>query len=182
MGGTVLFIIPGIIVALYVRMAIYTFILENKRGFEAVQTSYVLVKGRLWQYFVRLFAVGLIMAIVSIVIGMVIGSIISGKSASQNIVNLIAMSTFVPFFFVYEYNLFVAMKNTQSATEVSAPGKFKKWLIAFMTVGVVGMVATAIIVPIVIFTLAKTGLQNAQDMSKIQDAIRAQIEQAQKAQ
>lgn len=55
-GGTVLFIVPGIIFAIWYSFTYYTVLFEEKRGVAALVASKTLVTGRWWHVLWRLFA------------------------------------------------------------------------------------------------------------------------------
>lgn len=59
-AGLILFIIPGLILAIYLAFATYIFVLENKRGIEALKSSYDLVNGRWWATLWRVVAPNII--------------------------------------------------------------------------------------------------------------------------
>jgi len=58
-GGALLFIIPGIIFSIWFSFALYSVILDEQKGIEALKHSKSLVKGRWWQVFWRLLVPGI---------------------------------------------------------------------------------------------------------------------------
>jgi hypothetical protein len=65
--GLVLFIVPGILMAIWFSFASYIFILEGTRGMAAIRQSKALVKGKfwavVWRFFVPNFIFGLFMVV-----------------------------------------------------------------------------------------------------------------------
>jgi hypothetical protein len=71
LGGFILFIVPGLIFAVLLSVAVPALVVENRRGTEAMSRSWNLVKGHFWH------AVGVILVagIITTVIGGIIGAI-----------------------------------------------------------------------------------------------------------
>ncbi|MCX6781878.1 MAG: hypothetical protein NTW66_02065 [Candidatus Magasanikbacteria bacterium] len=67
-GGTILFIIPGIIFSIWFSFTFYTILFEEKRGANALKASKELVVGRWWAIFWRLFAPGFFYALIFIIL------------------------------------------------------------------------------------------------------------------
>lgn len=59
-----LFIIPGIIFAVYYSLAVYVLIIENQRGKAALNRSKELIKGYWWAVFGRYVVIGIVMFLV----------------------------------------------------------------------------------------------------------------------
>ena len=68
-GGVILFIIPGIIFAVWYAFAYYEVVFENKTGMEALRASKLLIAGRwggiLWRLFVPGLAFGILIGLIS---------------------------------------------------------------------------------------------------------------------
>ncbi|MBI5071575.1 glycerophosphoryl diester phosphodiesterase membrane domain-containing protein [Candidatus Falkowbacteria bacterium] len=69
--GTLLLIIPGIIFSVWFSFSLYVFVLENKKGTDALARSHQLVKGRfwpvLWRWIAPNFVYGIILLIVILI-------------------------------------------------------------------------------------------------------------------
>lgn len=67
MAGTFLFVVPGLIFAVWYSFALLIFVLEGAKGYEALKKSKILVSGRfwpvVWRWFVPHFIYGLILII-----------------------------------------------------------------------------------------------------------------------
>ncbi|MEK7644139.1 MAG: hypothetical protein AAB390_02445 [Patescibacteria group bacterium] len=71
-GGTILFVIPGIIFGLWFAFASLAVILDDKRGMPALKYSKSLVAGRWWGVFWRLLAPTLLIGFVTYILEMII--------------------------------------------------------------------------------------------------------------
>lgn len=58
MLGFIFFIIPGIIIAIYLQFVIFAIVFENKKGMDAIRRSWEMVKGNWWMVFLVLLVVG----------------------------------------------------------------------------------------------------------------------------
>lgn len=67
-GGTILFVIPGIIFSIWYSFTYYSVLFEEKRGVAALSASKSLVSGRWWQIFWRLMAPGVFYAVIFVVL------------------------------------------------------------------------------------------------------------------
>jgi hypothetical protein len=161
-GASVLFVIPAIVVGIYLAMSLYVFVLEGKRGYEALTESYSLVYGRWFDVLVRLLFIALvyigfaiIFALVSFIITTIFG--IDPDSVSEKvlslILNLVLSSGMGTLIAVYLYNIYLTLKATrrQNVDVIS----FKKWLVAFTVLGIVGLIS--LIVLLVFIFLAMGG-------------------------
>lgn len=77
LGGTILFIIPGIIFSIWFSFTFYTVILEEKRGANALKASKEMVVGRWWGIFWRLLAPGFFYAFIFMVLSYSLSYILS---------------------------------------------------------------------------------------------------------
>jgi hypothetical protein len=58
-GGTILFVIPGIALSIYLYFSVYAVATGTKYGPSALKKSYQLVKGRWWAVTIKLFTMSL---------------------------------------------------------------------------------------------------------------------------
>jgi hypothetical protein len=72
-GGFMLFIIPGIIVAVYMSLSQMVLVNEGVTGFSSLMRSHDLIKGNWWSVFVRLFGVQLLFFVSLVIAGIVVG-------------------------------------------------------------------------------------------------------------
>jgi hypothetical protein len=164
-GAAVLFVIPAVIVGIYLSMYLYTLVLDGKRGYGALTESYGLVYGRWFDVlgrilFVALVYVGFAIAftIVSFVIVTIFG--ITSDSISEAvlsvIINLILSSVMGTLMAVYLYNMYLSLKATRTPN-VDVTG-FKKWLSAFTILGAVCLILLIVFLAIVSFAFMGGGL------------------------
>lgn len=155
MGSVILFIIPGIIVGVYVAFNTLTLVIDGKKGYAALFESYTIVYGRLEKVFTRFLLLGIVFVVLYIVIG-IIESIVGlpgvfidglkqagagaptlslGTQTILVIINLAVSSIVTPITLIFTYRLYTSLKETR-AVNVSTK-KFKNWLVVFTCIGVV---------------------------------------------
>lgn len=129
-GGLVLFIIPGIIFALWFVFSGQTVVFENQRGVNALKASKQLVKDRLGAVFGRLILAALLLGIISSIVGGITGALGLALALSNSLLGVIltasvaqAFSSFVvtPLGIVFTYLLYkdLRSKQTTEATPVT---------------------------------------------------------------
>lgn len=151
LGSGVFFVIPAIIISVFVSLCMFVLVVENKRGFEAMTESYSLVKGRWFDVLGRILFMALISIVGSIILSglsYIIQSIlgIPLESLSNDVLavvsGLILNSFFGSLYVIYLYKLYVSLR---SSVQVKAPTiNFRKILIGFMIVGIIVSVAIAL--------------------------------------
>lgn len=87
LGGTVLFIIPGIIFSIWFSFVVYAIVLEEHTSTNAIKDSKAIVQGRWWAVFWRLVAPGFFFTIIVFIaqgiISFPINRALSGMSAES---------------------------------------------------------------------------------------------------
>jgi hypothetical protein len=73
LGGFILLIIPGIIFLVFLAVTIPALVVENKRGTDALGRSWNLVKGAFWHVLGTIVVAGIIVSVVSAIIGAIGG-------------------------------------------------------------------------------------------------------------
>ena len=68
-GATLLLIIPGIILSVYLTLTNFVFVNENKTGASALSRSLGLIKGHWWSVLGRFFVVGFLLSLVFLLVG-----------------------------------------------------------------------------------------------------------------
>ncbi len=131
MGGLVLFVFPGIWIAVLLQFSELYLMGEGYRGTKALAASYALVKGRWWDVFWRLVVPGTLFVILSVVtvgiimnvIGLIAGAakinlIISVDQstplidAARQLIEGLTQMIFLPLFVVWQIKLFRSLKET----------------------------------------------------------------------
>jgi len=174
-GSFFFLVIPAIIVGVYCCFYAFALVIDGKRGFSALTESYSLVKGRWWPVLGRLLFfivayifVWLILAGLAFVLGKAFGvhapvagtAISTGSFVIGMVVNLIGTSILIPLGLVYMYGLYMSLKATREASVET--GFFKKWLIAFICVGVAGVVMSFVAAPLILLSLARSRASSAE--------------------
>lgn len=118
LGGFVLLVIPGIIFSVWFSLSYFTFLIEGKRGWQALKASKEYVKGKWWPVFGRLVVVTIAMVAASVAIDMVLGLILPGMQIRQAIGTLVTSVVITPILLTYMYLMY---KDLSTATPASAP-------------------------------------------------------------
>jgi hypothetical protein len=189
MGSVCLFIIPGIIVAIFVAFASYALIIDGKKGFSAVTESYSLVRGQGGQVFQNLFVLGLIMAgIQLLVLGLTLlvawicGVNLSTLSETHQqipvyvsligiIIGLVVQAVLTPMAIIYNYRMYISLKEVRKP-EVSVVA-FKRWVIAFMIIAPIAFILL-FMVPIVLISLNTARQMSEARQSSVVDNVQLQ--------
>lgn len=134
-GGMVLLFIPGIIVGVWIGLAIYVFILEDVRGMNALIKSKEYVKGRWWPVFGRFVSVGFLFFVAQNIIDVIAkkgGFLVGGTFFVMSIV-LSLLTT--PFITIYAYLIYRNLKRLRGPFEF-VPNKNDRtmfWILAILT-------------------------------------------------
>lgn len=72
LGGSLLFVIPGIIFSIWYSFASFPVIFDGVKGMEALRTSKSLVVGRWWKIALRIIAIGFIFALISMALNLLV--------------------------------------------------------------------------------------------------------------
>lgn len=98
--GFLLFIVPGVIFAVWFGFSIYTVICEDKRGLKALSRSKQLVKGRWWSAAKRVFAIIIIIFFLSMCAQFI-----------PYLGQLAYMIFFTPFYVIYNYLIYQNLRE-----------------------------------------------------------------------
>ncbi len=159
LGSGVLFVIPAIVVSIYISMYLYCRIIDGKKGFSAFTESYSLVKGRWVATLGRLLFFGLAYFVMSLAVtgvlylaSKVFGFGVNSETATMvtGFLNIILNSVMLPVAILYNYSLYASLKATRIPQPSPSEAGFRKWLIAFMVLGL----AAIIIIPIIAIGIA----------------------------
>lgn len=165
-GASMLFVIPGIVVSLYIGFYIFALVLDDKRGFATLTESYALVKGRWWPVLGRmcvLILISLASSLVTAGLGFIFRKVFGlGLESTaylgfSSIVNIVFYVFLTPLLMIYTYKVYNWLKTTRSA-EVPTAG-MKKWLVTFLVIGVVAIFTIPIL-----FIGAMSSLDTAREM------------------
>jgi hypothetical protein len=98
LGGLILFIIPGIIFAVWFIFSIYVYIEEGIKGTEAMKRSKQLVAGYFWPIFGRILVI------------CIVAMLLSSIKVFGNIINIFFVA---PYTVVFVYNLYQDLKRVK---------------------------------------------------------------------
>jgi len=138
LGSMILFIIPGIFIVVSSIFYMFTFVVDDKRGFSSLVESYRLVRGRWWPIFGRILFFGLCVFVIyiALVIILIPFSIIYINST---LLSFFVASCIIPISYIYFYKMYIDLKNS-SLTE-NVPSSYKKWLVTFMIIGILTIIS-----------------------------------------
>ncbi len=127
LGGTILFIIPGIIFTIWYVFTYYIIVVEEKKGLEALKISKALVVGRWWSIVWRLLLPGLVFGIgAAIIVGLLdkgITLIFSIQSLYyiliSALINALINSLITPLTAGAGLTLYLSAKNNPISTPIS---------------------------------------------------------------
>lgn len=162
-GGFLLFLIPGIIFAVWFSLALFVFISEDVQGMNALLKSREYVKGRWWSIFWRFLFIGLLFLIVSM-IPLLIFSVLKIPYLGE--ISRFAIGLFLtPLIMIYAFLVYGHLKKIKGEL-VFAPTKKQK--AAFITVGILGF----LIIPAILFSMIFLGSGSHSAREKAHDAQR----------
>lgn len=151
-GGFVFFFIPGFIIGILIYFSVYAYILEDKRGMQALLRSRQLVCGRMWKVFRKLVGFTLYLLIPILVISIPLGilSIFYGESTLFNFLSeaaLEAMSAVLTVIVTYAmFTLYKALQAGRAEEPSSAFTKGIYWFLTFLGFSVIVALITAAII------------------------------------
>ncbi|MDE2172963.1 MAG: hypothetical protein KGJ33_03400 [Patescibacteria group bacterium] len=134
LGSYVLLIIPGIYVGVSISFAFFARVIDGKTGLSALAESQRLVSGRWWTVFGRLFAVGVMLGVLTIAVSIILGILPLGQLASD----LFVAGFVAPMAVIYNYYLYSDLKDT--ATSATARPAFSKLMTVFIVVGILAAI------------------------------------------
>lgn len=160
-GGFLLFLIPGILFAVWFSLALFVFISEDVKGMNALLKSREYVRGRWWSIFWRFLFIGILFLIVSLV-PLLIFSVLKVPYLGE--ISRFAIGLFLtPLAMIYSFLIYDHLKKIKGEI-VFAPTK--KQRVAFITVGILGI----LLIPAILFSVIFWGSHSARE--KARDALR----------
>jgi hypothetical protein len=124
LGGSVLFIIPGIVAAIYLKFAIFTYLCEDKRGMDALVTSAWYVKGSWWAILGRQILLAIVLAVAAFIFIIIVGAAVIALGFSPAIFSILfqlfVFMILIPYGMTYVYMVY---KDAKSLKEGKEPHK-----------------------------------------------------------
>jgi hypothetical protein len=140
-GAYVMLIIPGLWLGLAVSFAVYVFVIEGRRGIDALRQSKDYVKGYWWAVLGRVLLLELVylaaMLVIRIPVAMVGGQVVGA------VASLVIVPFFVPFAMIYSYLIF---QNLRERKPELAEAHTKEGTGFIKTSAIVGIVAPVILI------------------------------------
>jgi hypothetical protein len=151
-GGLVLLVIPGIIISIYLSVSIFVFIIEGKRGFQALTQSFSYISGRWWQVLWRTFVFGffiviasaLLSIILSFLVGFDMSPVVHARPLGITLIQQFIQDIFfVPISLIYTYILYTSLKdvhtNVAPQVDEEAHKTARTWITVLLVVGIIAI-------------------------------------------
>lgn len=145
-SGYIAFIVPGIILSIWFSFAVFTFLVDGKRGVSALILSRDYIKGNAWTVVFYFLGWGFI---TGVLFGMVPSYIFEELDAPalSGLLSLITSFIFTPMSILFMFNIYKSLKEMHKNTpkEYSEERKRKYYLLLILPViTVIGLVMLAI--------------------------------------
>lgn len=134
MGGFLLFIIPGILFAVWFSLALFILIAEDVRGMDALLKSREYVRGMWWPVAWRFIFISILSIIVYLVLGFAFSFL--GDPLGSEAANLVAGLLWTPLLITYTFSVYTHLKALKGEL-VFSPTKKQKT--GFIIVGIIGL-------------------------------------------
>jgi len=95
-------VIPGIIVAIYLAVYSYVFVIEGEKGINALRRSWNLVKGNWWKVFGRLLLLNIVFGIIFILL-----------SSVNDLLGSVFQFFWMPFNIIFFYLIYLELKKSK---------------------------------------------------------------------
>jgi len=143
-GGFLLLVIPGILFSIWFSFAIYVFIFEKKKGFNALFASKELVSGNfvkvLWRFLAFILMIGLFLFIVFIPLT----TIFQNTEFVSEITGYLIQLFIIPLFFIFGFFLYKNLREVKKDIIYPEPSTGRK--IKYMIPGFFGILIVVFIV------------------------------------
>jgi hypothetical protein len=160
-GGFILFVIPGIIFAIWSSFAIYILVLEGVKGFAAMAKSSAYVSGYALGIFGRSLLVGILTLVPLFAAKMIINGSLSTPSPLADAIIAGAVTPFAVCFSFLLFKNIVAIKTTA----VIVPANRSRLIKIFSVIGVIAIIA----IPLLIGTMIASNRMNPNLAPKFSD-------------
>lgn len=195
MGGMLLLIIPGIILAITLSFGTTSLIVDDTRGLKALLTSYYYSRNKVVGIFGRMLFIALISMVFSIllfVVYFIISGIIGGSfnpiivlhaiSQPGSIVSIISTQiqpfiincVFYPIFGIYSYLIYKNLKQQKPAPNPEVDfKKSKTWFKICSVISIVALVIAIVVIPVIVIStqISKVKSMNGSFTQSVQEDI-----------
>ena len=138
-GGSLLFIIPGVIMLTWFSFSNFVLVIERKRGLATLLQSREYVRGHWWAIFGRFFLFGFLMLLLVVVLVLPLSLVLGKMAGTFAFGSLMAFLT--PFGLSYSYELYKNLSALKSSLATAVQTSSRSLLIAF---GILGLCALLI--------------------------------------
>ena len=182
MGSSVFVFVPSIIIGNFLCVFLFARVLDGHRGFAAFTESFSLVRGRWWGVFGRILSfalVYLILMAILILIDLAVAAVFGQTSTTTSIIslalNLVLTVVMGPLALIFNYKLYLSLKASRAAMVSTIA--FKRWLIAFLVVGIFVAILLPFIGVVAVAGLGQTQVNNEAMRARL-DTLRGQMNQS----
>ena len=112
--GFACFIVPGIIISIYLGFSMFVLLIENKKGINALKGSWNLVKGNWWSIFEKIFLLNILTIIPSIIFQWLSKSI-----GLFNIISSVYTLLLLPFSLIFSYLIYQDLRKSKEQEVLS---------------------------------------------------------------
>lgn len=163
LASTSLFLIPVVIASVYLVFVMYTLVLENKKGYDALVSSFNYVRGNWWKVFGRVVCLSVIsMSFMAFVLFAFIGIytmmsgstdflyVLSGDSDSSFrliynlVVKIIISGLITPITTLYIYQIYKYLKNNSTVSSGEEKKTARYWFVGLSIAGIILPIIIAI--------------------------------------
>lgn len=161
-GSTLFFLIPGIVLSIFLIFGLYVLVYEDTKGFGALYRSYELVRGAWWKVFGRLMLLGIISAVWIIALSFFVGytaglalvmwdinESMLFSAALMLLIQLVVWMLLIPFVTIFISRMYRALATAKGAATRERPTTI------FRVIGaacIIIAIASATIYPFLIFS------------------------------
>ena len=119
-GGSLLFIIPGIVVGLYLSLALFVYLFEDKKGMDALVTSAWYIRDFWWDILSRHIVLGILVALASLAFTIVFAPALFVLGFTHAVFGfvfqLFLYMAIVPFAIVFSYFIYKDIKEVKASS------------------------------------------------------------------
>jgi hypothetical protein len=141
MGAFALLVIPGIYWGIATSFALFVLITEKQGGLKAITKSQWYVSGKWWPVFGRFLVLGIAVAVLGMIVGLVFSFSQGVNVLAQQILNLVVTPAIV----IYLYTMFTELKQIKKTSSSTYVHK-KAWPVLYLVVGIITIVALPFII------------------------------------
>lgn len=159
MGGFVMLIIPGIWLSFALTLFSYAFVVERRRGIDALRQSKDYIKGYWWAVAGRVILLGLLFLAASIIIE--IPALIIAGTAGRVFVTLVLTLFFVPYSMIYHYLIFQNLRERKpELADAPMPAGEQKGTGFIKAAAIVGLVVLVLLLCMIVVLVGSGALQH----------------------